>query len=169
MKETGKKFKYSVGTMIEVPRGALTADEIAQTAEFFSFGTNDLTQTCLGMSRDDSGSFLPAYQQAEIIKTNPFASIDVTGVGQLMQIGVEQRPQHQARPENRHLRRTRRRSNVDSLLPQDRPELRQLLPLPRPHRPPRRCPSSPGEVTKRDCIRIDLRDLLFSYSMLPAI
>ena len=76
MKETGKKIKYTVGTMIEVPRGALTADEIAQTAEFFSFGTNDLTQTCLGMSRDDSGSFLPAYQQADIIKSNPFASID---------------------------------------------------------------------------------------------
>src|SRR5206468_1391293 len=66
MKETGKKFPYSVGTMIEVPRGALTADEIAETAEFFSFGTNDLTQTCLGMSRDDSGSFLPSYQGAEI-------------------------------------------------------------------------------------------------------
>ena len=75
--------------MIEVPRGALTADEIAETAEFFIFGTNDLTQTCLGMSRDDSGSFLPAYQAAEIIKANPFASIDTTGVGQLMQIGVE--------------------------------------------------------------------------------
>ena len=89
MKETGKKFPYSVGTMIEVPRGALTADEIAETAEFFSFGTNDLTQTCLGMSRDDSGSFLPAYQNLEIIKANPFASIDTTGVGQLMQIGVE--------------------------------------------------------------------------------
>jgi pyruvate,orthophosphate dikinase len=89
MQETGKKFKYTVGTMIEIPRGALTADEIAHTAEFFSFGTNDLTQTCLGMSRDDSGSFLPAYQQSEIIKTNPFASVDTTGVGQLMQIGVE--------------------------------------------------------------------------------
>ncbi|MCI0358444.1 MAG: pyruvate, phosphate dikinase, partial [Planctomycetaceae bacterium] len=89
MKETGKKFPYSVGTMIEVPRGALTADEIAETAEFFSFGTNDLTQTCLGMSRDDSGSFLPAYTAAEIIKTNPFASIDTTGVGQLMKIGVD--------------------------------------------------------------------------------
>src|SRR5262245_3320121 len=88
MKETGKKFKYSVGTMIEVPRGAVTCDEIAQTAEFFSFGTNDLTQMCLGMSRDDSGSFLPAYQQAEIIKTNPFASIDTVGVGQLMQTAV---------------------------------------------------------------------------------
>ncbi len=89
MKEAGKKFPYSVGTMIEVPRGALTADEIAETAEFFSFGTNDLTQTCLGMSRDDSGSFLPAYTSAEIIKTNPFASIDTTGVGQLMKIGVD--------------------------------------------------------------------------------
>ncbi len=86
---TGKKFAYTVGTMIEVPRGALTADEIAQTAEFFSFGTNDLTQTCLGMSRDDSGSFLPSYSELEIIKTNPFASIDETGVGLLMKIGVE--------------------------------------------------------------------------------
>jgi len=89
MKETGKKFPYMVGTMIEVPRGALTADEIAESAEFFSFGTNDLTQTCLGMSRDDSGSFLPAYQAVEIVKANPFASIDTTGVGQLMKIGVE--------------------------------------------------------------------------------
>ena len=75
--------------MIEVPRGALTADEITQTAEFFSFGTNDLTPTCLGMSRDDSGSFLPPYQELEIIKKNPFASIDQTGVGQLMKIAVE--------------------------------------------------------------------------------
>jgi pyruvate,orthophosphate dikinase len=89
MKETGKKFAYTVGTMIEVPRGALTADEIAETAEFFSFGTNDLTQTALGMSRDDSGSFLPRYQELEIIKANPFASIDTTGVGQLMKIGVD--------------------------------------------------------------------------------
>ena len=83
------KIAYSVGTMIEIPRGALTADDIAQTAEFFSFGTNDLTQTCLGMSRDDSGSFLGAYQDAEIFKKNPFASIDQTGVGQLMKIAIE--------------------------------------------------------------------------------
>ena len=75
--------------MIEVPRGALTADEIAQTAEFFSFGTNDLTQIALGMSRDDSGSFLAPYQELEIFKKNPFATIDQTGVGQLMQIAVE--------------------------------------------------------------------------------
>jgi pyruvate, orthophosphate dikinase len=83
------KLSYMVGTMIEVPRGALTADEIAQTAEFFSFGTNDLTQTCLGMSRDDSGSFLGHYQELEILKKNPFASIDQTGVGQLMKIAAE--------------------------------------------------------------------------------
>ncbi|MCC7192681.1 MAG: pyruvate, phosphate dikinase [Phycisphaeraceae bacterium] len=88
-KATGQKLKYAVGTMIEIPRGALTADEIAQTAEFFSFGTNDLTQTTLGMSRDDSGRFLPQYQALEIIKGNPFASIDQTGVGQLMQTAVE--------------------------------------------------------------------------------
>ena len=85
-KETKKKISYSVGTMIEIPRGALAADEIAEFAEFFSFGTNDLTQTTLGMSRDDSGSFLPAYQELEVTKNNPFATIDQTGVGQLMQI-----------------------------------------------------------------------------------
>jgi pyruvate,orthophosphate dikinase len=89
MAEKKVKLNYLVGTMIEVPRGALTADEIAQTAEFFSFGTNDLTQTALGMSRDDSGSFLPPYQEMEILKKNPFASIDQTGVGQLMKIAVE--------------------------------------------------------------------------------
>src|SRR5437660_5305304 len=89
MKEKGVKLNYLVGTMIEVPRGALTADEIAQTAEFFSFGTNDLTQTTLGMSRDDSGSFLGPYQELEIVKKNPFATVDQSGVGQLMQIAVE--------------------------------------------------------------------------------
>jgi pyruvate,orthophosphate dikinase len=86
--ERKTKIAYSVGTMIEIPRGALTADEIAHTAEFFSFGTNDLTQTCLGMSRDDSGSFLPAYAESEIVKKNPFASVDQTGVGQLMEIAI---------------------------------------------------------------------------------
>ncbi|MCU0771576.1 MAG: pyruvate, phosphate dikinase [Verrucomicrobia bacterium] len=89
MAEKKVKLDYMVGTMIEVPRGALTADEIASTAEFFSFGTNDLTQTCLGMSRDDSGSFLPPYAELEICKTNPFAAIDQTGVGQLMKIAVQ--------------------------------------------------------------------------------
>ena len=86
--KAGVKLTYLVGTMIEIPRGALTADEIAQSAEFFSFGTNDLTQTGLGMSRDDSGSFLPTYEELEIVKKNPFATIDASGVGQLVEIAV---------------------------------------------------------------------------------
>ncbi|MFP4203810.1 MAG: pyruvate, phosphate dikinase [Opitutales bacterium] len=88
MKKKQVKFKYLVGTMIEVPRGALTADEIAETAEFFSFGTNDLTQTGLGMSRDDAGSFMGTYKELEIMSQNPFASIDAKGVGQLVEIGA---------------------------------------------------------------------------------
>jgi len=85
-KEKKTKFNYLVGTMIEIPRAALVADEIAKDAEFFSFGTNDLTQTTLGMSRDDSGSFLPHYAELDIVPNNPFASIDQKGVGRLMEI-----------------------------------------------------------------------------------
>jgi len=88
MAEKKVKFDYLVGTMIEVPRGAITADEIAKTAQFFSFGTNDLTQTALGMSRDDMGSFLNAYTENEIFKKNPFATLDQDGVGQLIQIAI---------------------------------------------------------------------------------
>jgi pyruvate,orthophosphate dikinase len=88
MKEQKVKLNYLVGTMIEVPRGALTADEIARTAQFFSFGTNDLTQTTLGISRDDMGNFLQPYTEHEIFPKNPFASLDTTGVGQLMEIAV---------------------------------------------------------------------------------
>jgi pyruvate,orthophosphate dikinase len=86
---SGQRISYLVGTMIEIPRGALCADEIARYAEFFSFGTNDLTQTTMGMSRDDSGSFLPHYQELEIVRNNPFAAIDQDGVGQLMEIARE--------------------------------------------------------------------------------
>jgi len=89
MSEKKVKFDYLVGTMIEVPRGALTADEVAKSAEFFSFGTNDLTQMALGISRDDMGNFLMPYVENEIFKKNPFATLDQTGVGQLMQIAVE--------------------------------------------------------------------------------
>ncbi|MFA7234283.1 MAG: pyruvate, phosphate dikinase [Terrimicrobiaceae bacterium] len=89
MAEKKIKFDYLVGTMIEVPRGAITADEIAKTAQFFSFGTNDLTQTALGMSRDDMGSFLNAYTENEVFKKNPFATLDQDGVGQLIRIAIE--------------------------------------------------------------------------------
>ena len=95
IKHVAKKERYTgkltipIGTMIEIPRAALTADEIAKTAQFFSFGTNDLTQTALGMSRDDSGSFLPNYAEIDILGQNPFASVDQSGVGQLMEIAVD--------------------------------------------------------------------------------
>ncbi len=88
IEETGIKFDYMVGTMIEVPRGAITAQEIAEVAEFFSFGTNDLTQTTLGLSRDDAGRFLPEYVNREIYKVDPFVSIDQNGVGFLMKHAV---------------------------------------------------------------------------------
>jgi len=89
MKEQGVTFKYLVGTMIEIPRGAITADEIASVAEFFSFGTNDLTQTTLGVSRDDAGRFLRPYVDKEIYAKDPFEVIDRDGVGQLMRMAVE--------------------------------------------------------------------------------
>lgn len=89
MEKAGVKFNYMVGTMIEMPRAALTADKVAETAEFFSFGTNDLTQTTLGMSRDDAGSFLPNYVAKGIFAKDPFKSIDEEGVGQLVRMAVE--------------------------------------------------------------------------------
>ena len=87
--EQGVEVDYSVGTMIEIPRAALTADEIADQAEFFSFGTNDLTQTCLGMSRDDYKGFIGYYMENDIVPADPFQTVDQTGVGKLMKIGVE--------------------------------------------------------------------------------
>jgi pyruvate, orthophosphate dikinase len=89
MKEQGVKIEYLVGTMIEVPRGALTAGDIAKEAQFFSFGTNDLTQMTFGFSRDDSGKFLRAYQDKKILDRDPFATIDTIGVGQLVRMAAE--------------------------------------------------------------------------------
>ena len=83
------RFEYLVGTMIEIPRACVIADRIAEAAEYFSFGTNDLTQTTLAMSRDDAGSFLPHYQDQEIIRYNPFSSVDIDGVGELMKMAIE--------------------------------------------------------------------------------
>jgi pyruvate,orthophosphate dikinase len=87
--QTGTTVEYSVGTMIELPRAALLADEIAQDAEFFSFGTNDLTQTTFGLSRDDAGRFLPFYVESGILKRDPFVTLDESGVGQLVEIAVQ--------------------------------------------------------------------------------
>ncbi len=87
--EKGSDMKYHIGTMIEIPRAALTADKIAEEAEFFSFGTNDLTQMTFGFSRDDAGKFLDSYYQAKIYESDPFARLDQTGVGQLVEMAVE--------------------------------------------------------------------------------
>ena len=89
IKEAGSDLKYEVGTMIEIPRAALTADEIAKEAEFFCFGTNDLTQMTFGFSRDDAGKFLTAYYQSKIYESDPFARLDVNGVGKLMDMSVK--------------------------------------------------------------------------------
>ena len=94
--EAGSNMKYKVGTMIEIPRAALTADEIAKEAEFFSFGTNDLTQMTFGFSRDDAGKFLGAYYEKKIYENDPFARVDQIGVGKLVKmaatLGRETRP-----------------------------------------------------------------------------
>jgi pyruvate,orthophosphate dikinase len=89
IKRTDTKVDYTIGTMIELPRACVTADEIAKYADFFSFGTNDLTQTTFGFSRDDAGKFLKEYTKKKILPADPFVTIDRKGVGQLMKIGVE--------------------------------------------------------------------------------
>ena len=88
-KEKNSDMQYHIGTMIEIPRAALTADKIAEEAEFFSFGTNDLTQMTYGFSRDDAGKFLGAYYDAKIFESDPFAKLDQTGVGKLMKMAID--------------------------------------------------------------------------------
>ena len=88
MKERGKTVRYQVGTMIEVPRAAIVADRLAKVAEFFSFGTNDLTQMTLALSRDDSGRFLPTYVQRRLMDDDPFVTLDQGGVGALIKLGL---------------------------------------------------------------------------------
>ena len=89
IKASGVNLKYEVGTMIEIPRACLTADEIAKEAEFFCFGTNDLTQMTFGFSRDDAGKFLPSYYGSKIYESDPFARLDTHGVGKLMDMAVK--------------------------------------------------------------------------------
>ena len=88
-KEAGREIEYSVGTMIELPRAAIIADRIAEVADFFSFGTNDLTQTTFGLSRDDAGKFLPLYVEKDILPKDPFVSLDIEGVGALVRLASE--------------------------------------------------------------------------------
>jgi pyruvate,orthophosphate dikinase len=89
MRQKGRRLEFLIGTMMELPRASFAAESIAQEAEFFSFGTNDLTQTSLGLSRDDAGTFLPQYIERGIFEYDPFVVLDEIGVGELVQIGVE--------------------------------------------------------------------------------
>ena len=110
MKGMKKKPDVTIGTMIETPRAALRADEIAEEADFFSFGTNDLTQMTFGFSRDDVESrMMPAYLEQGLLKRNPFETIDQTGVGELVRIGAERGRSRRSRPQARRVRRARRR------------------------------------------------------------
>ena len=129
--ETGTTIEYSVGTMIELPRAALLADKIAEVADFFSFGTNDLTQTVFGLSRDDAGKFLPQYVEQGILPKDPFVSIDVEGVGEMVRIAAEKGRVDEEPPEARHLRRAWRRSGLDRVLREGRAGLRVVQPVPR--------------------------------------
>ena len=161
MKKAGSKVEYQIGTMIELPRAALIADKIAEEAEFFSFGTNDLTQMTFGFSRDDIKGFMPTYLKEKILPVDPFQSIDVGGVGQLIEIGVKKRPREpqgeaQPAPEGRHLRRTRRRPGQRCLLPQGRHGLRQLLAVPRADRTSRR---RPGRARRNPARQVSSRRL----------
>ena len=134
--ETGVTLEYLVGTMIELPRAALRADEIAETAEFFSFGTNDLTQTTFGISRDDAGRFLGRlYREGHLRERSLRQPSTSEGVGELIRIAAERGRSGAAGPQARHLRRARRRPGLDRLLRARRPRLLSLLALPRADRP----------------------------------
>jgi pyruvate,orthophosphate dikinase len=104
IKDSGVSVEYSIGTMIEIPRAALTADQIAVEAEFFSFGTNDLTQLTFGFSRDDIGSFMPEYVERKILPVDPFQTLDIPGVGQLIEMGVSKGRKARQEKHGEHLK-----------------------------------------------------------------
>jgi hypothetical protein len=130
------KVHFEFGTMMEVVRACLRAEEIAEVAEFFSFGTNDLTQATFSFSREDAeNKFLPFYNSAGILKDNPFEALDTKGVGQLMSVCGHQRSQDPFRSQGRHLRRAGRSSAFDALLSLCQPDLCVLLLAARADRP----------------------------------
>ena len=131
--ETGVAVKYLIGTMIEVPRAALIAEKIAEVAEFFSFGTNDLTQLTFGYSRDDVAKFLPKYLEKGLLPHDPFSVLDQEGVGELIKIGIE-RDGAAAGSQDRDLRRARRRAVVGRVLPPGGHDVRVVLAVHDSHR-----------------------------------
>ena len=169
-KATGIDVHYLYGTMIEIPRACLLADRMAKSSQFFSFGTNDLTQMTFGFSRDDIGGFVPDYLKLDILKADPFQTIDQEGVGQLIQMAVEQGASHPVGPEDRDLRRAGRRPGLGRVLLQERAELRELLPVPRADRP---VGGGPGhgegreEVSRRSSGRFDAEPMRGRWLRLP--
>ena len=142
-KKYSGNLDISIGTMIEIPRAALTADEVAEHADFFSFGTNDLTQMTFGYSRDDVNTFLPDYLKQEILPGDPVPVARHHGRRPACRDGRQEGPPHPQEPEGRHLRRARRRPGVDRLLPPQRARLCKLLAVSRANRPPG---GSPGRA-----------------------
>ena len=133
----GVKVDCKFGTMMEVVRACMRAESLAEEAEFFSFGTNDLTQATFSFSREDAeNKFLPMYNEKQILQDNPFEVLDVKGVGRLMELAVKLGPRHAARHEGRHLRRARRPPGLHQVLPPSRADLRVLLRPARADRPP---------------------------------
>ena len=104
MKRLGKKVDYQIGRMIELPRASVTADQIAEEAQFFSFGTNDLTQMTFGFSRDDIKGFMPTYLKEKILPIDPFQTIDFSGVGELMKIGIQKGRDSRKAKHGQHLK-----------------------------------------------------------------
>ena len=133
--QAGVDVPYRIGTMIELPRACIVAGALAETAQFFSFGTNDLTQTTYGYSRDDAeASFIPRYLEKKILKDDPFQVLDRVGVGGLMRIAVEQGRAARPESEDRDLRRTRRRAVERRVLRRTGARLRLLLAVSRSDR-----------------------------------
>ena len=147
-KERATNVAYSVGTMVELPRACLMAGEIGESAEFFSFGTNDLTQTTFGLSRDDAGRFLGEYVEKGIIQHDPFVTLD-KAVEELMQIAAERGTPGSARSQDGHLRRAWRRPGDDRFLRADQAGLRLLLALSGARCPAGRRPGRPRTYGNR--------------------
>ena len=147
-KARGTALSYTVGTMIELPRACLLADKIALDAEFFSFGTNDLTQTTYGLSRDDAARFLQEYERRGILAIVPFISLDPDGVGELVKVAAE-RGRRTAPTSSSASAASMAAIRLDPLLRQGRAGLCLLLALPRPHRPPRRAQAASPKPARR--------------------
>ena len=146
---------FGVGTMIELPRACFVGGRIARHAEFFSFGTNDLTQTALGFSRDDiEARIVPQYVDMGIVERSPFATIDERGVGELVRIARRARSRRAARAGGRHLRRAWRRSRLDPVLSLGRAGLRQLLAVPCPDCACRGGAGGIGRLRLRSCASV---------------